>query len=724
MSAAAGEDGQDAAARIAALEAELAEARRAAELQRALYEIAALPAAENLGAAHYARLHAAVNRLMDARNFVIALYDEKRGLIREEYLVDQNPDERMEVFPFGEGMSSLVIRSRRPWLLDQAAFHAHVAAGDIVAPRGSIDFHSWMGVPLLAEDTVYGLIIVQSYDPAVTYTPADLELLVFVAGHVANLIVRRRAHRALTQALDEVQQSAETLRMVGDIGKDLTAQLDVLAICRTLERHFAESMPCDAFGVALLSADGGHLHYVYYVEDGVVDTTNAFPMDHPTSLAVATLREDRELTLYNEARLDAAPDAQSLAPGAPILSAVFRPLIANGRRIGVVTVQSHQTDAYRPRHLEVFRSAAAFAAIALANADAYRAAETAREQAAQALAELRQAEAQLVHAEKMAALGQLIAGVAHEINTPIGAIKSSGQSIVGATESALSGMPKLLVRLDDGDRRRFFDLISRASRTRTVLSTREERAIVRELATRLEALGIAQARHRAGLLAQLQAQDGLDEVLPLLRHPEADAILDNAWGIATIVANADNINIAVDRVAKIVFALKAFSRSDGAEVWSTVDLRDGIETVLTLYRNQIRHGVDLVREFADDVPPVHCQPDELNQVWTNLVHNALQAMEHRGRLTIALRRAGGDAVAVAVGDTGRGIPEAIRARIFDPFFTTKAAGEGTGLGLDIVRKIVERHGGRIDVDSEVDRGTTFTVTLPVAGPNAASRDSG
>jgi signal transduction histidine kinase len=111
---------------------------------------------------------------------------------------------------------------------------------------------------------------------------------------------------------------------------------------------------------------------------------------------------------------------------------------------------------------------------------------------------------------------------------------------------------------------------------------------------------------------------------------------------------------------------------------------------------------------------VRCLPDELNQVWTNLVHNALQAMDHKGTLTVGLSREGGEAV-VSIGDTGCGIPEEIRSRIFDAFFTTKAAGEGTGLGLDIVRKIVEKHQGRIEVDSEVGRGTTFTVRLPIAG---------
>jgi two-component system NtrC family sensor kinase len=392
---------------------------------------------------------------------------------------------------------------------------------------------------------------------------------------------------------------------------------------------------------------------------------------------------------------------------------VFRPLIANGRRIGVVTVQSHSADAYHERDLEVFRSAAAYAAIALANADAFAAAEKARREAAQALIDLHKAEAHLVHSEKMASLGQLIAGVAHEINTPIGAIKSSGRNISESIGSSLLGLPKLLMELDDEHRQLFSELINRASAPRPVLSTREERVIVRQLTERLEALGIDQARHRAGLLSQLQSHEALDDVLPLLRHPSHQLILETAYGIATITTNADNINTAVDRVAKIIFALKSFSRFGGAQVWVKSDLREGIETVLTIYQNQIKQGIELVRQF-EELPLVNCLPDEINQVWTNLIQNALQAMGRTGALTIGLRQEAGNAL-ISIGDTGCGIPPELRERIFDPFFTTKPAGEGTGLGLEIVRKIVEKHGGRIAVDSEVGRGSTFTVSMPIAG---------
>jgi len=701
------------AARVAELEQALEERRRGEELQRALYEIASLSAADRPEHEHYARLHAIVSRLMYAKNFIISMYDAEAGMICQVYMEDEDESMTAEPFPYGEGISSMVLRTRKPWLLDDALFRALVDTGEIRAPRGLADFHSWMGVPMIAQGKLYGLIIVQSYSDEVTYTEADLELLNFVAGQVAVTIARWQANEELANANAELALSAETLRLLGDVGKDLTASLDALAICKTLEKHFAELMPLDAFGVAMLSPAGDSLDYIYYVEDGQVDEPSSWPLDHPTSLAALTFREDRELTLFNETRLDSAPTGLAVTESAPILSAVLRPLIANGRRIGVVSVQSHQANAYDERHLEVFRSATAYAAIALANAASYAAAEAARAQAAQALVERNQAEAQLVHSEKMASLGQLIAGVAHEINTPIGAIKSSGRNISEAIGSSLLTLPRLLDELDSEHRLLFAGLIERASAPRAPLSTREERTLVRDLTAKLEALGFDHPRHRAGLLVQLQAHEDIDVVLPLLRHAAIDRVLETAHGMATITTNADNINTAVDRVAKIIFALKSFSRFGGVQVWTESDLAEGIETVLTIYQNQIKHGTELVRRY-EELPPVRCLPDELNQVWTNLVHNALQAMDHKGTLTVGLHREGDD-VLVSIADTGCGIPEEIRGRIFDAFFTTKAAGEGTGLGLDIVRKIIDKHQGRIEVDSEVGRGTTFTVRLPISG---------
>jgi signal transduction histidine kinase len=140
------------------------------------------------------------------------------------------------------------------------------------------------------------------------------------------------------------------------------------------------------------------------------------------------------------------------------------------------------------------------------------------------------------------------------------------------------------------------------------------------------------------------------------------------------------------------------------------DIIEGIETVLTLYYNMLKHGIEVVREY-ESKPVITCYPDELNQVWTNLIHNSIQAMDGRGKLTISVSENDNN-IAISITDTGKGIPDDIKDRIFEPFFTTKPQGEGSGLGLDIVRKIIEKHGGKIDFESRPGN-TKFVIYIPI-----------
>jgi len=171
--------------------------------------------------------------------------------------------------------------------------------------------------------------------------------------------------------------------------------------------------------------------------------------------------------------------------------------------------------------------------------------------------------------------------------------------------------------------------------------------------------------------------------------------------------------VAAKRAAKIVFALKSYAHPGASSGSQEGNLAENLDTVLTLYHNLIKRGVEVVRQYESDGVVVG-HHDELNQVWTNLVHNALQAMDFDGTLTLQIRDLD-DSVELSVIDDGPGVPEHVRPRIFDPFFTTKPQGEATGLGLSICRDIIERHGGTLSLESEPGR-TAFTAVLPRTPP--------
>jgi len=273
----------------------------------------------------------------------------------------------------------------------------------------------------------------------------------------------------------------------------------------------------------------------------------------------------------------------------------------------------------------------------------------------QAYLRLNGAQDKLLQSEKMASIGQLAAGVAHEINNPIGYVHSN----LGSLQEYL---------------RSLFTLIEAYERA---LRAPDPKALIPE---------IDDIRNRADI-------DFIARDLPQLMAESREGI---------------------ERVTRIVRDLKDFSYSDRSESWKLVDLHAGLESTINIIWNELKYKVTLERHYGE-LPLVESLPSELNQVYMNLLLNAGQAIAERGTITVSTGL-DGDQVWIEFSDTGSGIPADLQQRIFDPFFTTKPVGSGTGLGLSISYGIINKHHGRIDVDSAPGQGATFRITLPVRQP--------
>lgn len=258
----------------------------------------------------------------------------------------------------------------------------------------------------------------------------------------------------------------------------------------------------------------------------------------------------------------------------------------------------------------------------------------------------------LEQSEKMAAMGQLAAGVAHEINNPVGFVSSNLQTL----ETYLQDL---------------FDLIN----------------------------GYEQIRQQAGNEPSYADIDQLRKKMDFdfLRKDIFDLLRESKDGVA--------------RVRKIIQDLKDFSHASDTE-WLWADIHKGLDSTLNIVWNELKYKCKVSKHYGD-LPQIKCLPSQLNQVFMNLLVNAAQAIETQGDIDITTERAGSDAVKISFHDTGKGIPPEIIKKIFAPFFTTKPVGKGTGLGLSVSSGIIERHQGKLEVTSEVGKGSTFVITLPV-----------
>ncbi len=328
----------------------------------------------------------------------------------------------------------------------------------------------------------------------------------------------------------------------------------------------------------------------------------------------------------------------------------------------------------------------------------------------QALATLQAAQESLIQSEKMAALGQLVAGVAHEINTPMGAIRASIGSLNTALERSLEQLPQLLRTLSEDRLADFQALLRVTYQHREILISREERKARRALTAELETWGLPDAVEVATKLVSIGILQQVQPFLGLLQDPQRDSILDAVQTLTIQRNSGDRIQLAAEKAAKIVVALKSYAHQGDPGQRVLTNLQHSIDLVLTLYHNHLKQGIEVVKQY-EPVPDLLCNPDQLNQVWMNLIHNAIQAMVGQGTLTISLHQEQ-ETLVVQFTDTGPGIPKSIQGKIFDPFFTTKPVGEGSGMGLSIVQRIVERHQGQINVASQPGQ-TTFSIFLPL-----------
>ncbi|MCE5271664.1 hypothetical protein LLH00_10320 [bacterium] len=453
--------------------------------------------------------------------------------------------------------------------------------------------------------------------------------------------------------------SCDNSHILYQIAMSIGNSLDTAKMLRDSLSTFLKKLNCSAGGIHSLQPGG----------DGRIcfKTEIAIPRSAP------------RLELYQEAlrhvpQCSDAIDWKGISRSFPVqgqaLSGKGHYCVLDLPRVGfmVLLCNSHQASCPLVHSLQPLLEKLAFALIACRQNEELASAQTALEKRVdertleiiEAYEKLKQAQSQLLQSEKLAGIGQLAAGVAHEINNPVGFIKSN----LGTLGEYSSTLKNLL---------RNFNSLQEAVKQGKCITDSEVSTLVAELES-------------------VEREEDLAYILE-----DMDAL---------IAESSDG----AQRVKEIVQNLKSFARLDESEQ-KEADINEGIEATLKVVWNEVKYKAKVVKKLQP-LPLIRCYPGQLNQVFMNLLVNAAQSIQGKGTITIETENRD-SGINIRISDTGSGIPKENLSRLFDPFFTTKPVGKGTGLGLSISYGIIKKHNGTIEVESQPGRGTSFTITLPI-----------
>lgn len=562
-------------------------------------------------------------KALGADSAVIHLLDES-GVLKVAFQKDLNltPEDRAWTIPLGEGVAGLAARDRRVLAIEDLRTSPEV----ILSPDKIGSYTSILVVPMTQQGRLVGTMSIFSRQKR----PWQADEKYFLES-LGNQIGLALANAELYERSLEQSRNLEQ---------------------RTLELELLNSQMVEGRRILDALFEGRESGWVLVNEAAVILKASPvvgewFDLE-PDFLVAKSVEKfiDALLARVKSGRLQIEEVRQILSDGAAESEFEISSLTVGNR-------------AFSLRHLPLRRDGGKIFGKILVLTD-----RTAQEESAR---KLKEAQALVLQSEKLASIGQLAAGVAHELNNPIAFVKSNLGTLgeyVGEVAGVLQRCQEAMVCWEKGEKENSSRLLGEALK----------------------------AARRADL-------DGL--------IPDLNRIVEESLEGA-------------DRVAKIVQDLKNFSHVDEAE-WKLADINRGLESTLNLVWNELKYKAAVLKELGD-IPPIHCYPMQLNQVFMNLLVNASQAIPEKGEIRVKTYARDGEIV-VEVSDTGVGIAPEYRGRIFEPFFTTKPVGKGTGLGLSITYGIVQKHGGIIEVESEPGKGSLFRIRLPMGGESGAVHDT-
>ncbi len=686
--------------------------RMQAQLQICGHELAALNKLTQIIAASFdfeLMLNVAsplVLEMFRASSCGIGLLNNDRTLltiIADAASAPTTPSKVGETIPVPDSaVSRQLFEDASPMLIHKAQEFFESGVERMIARARHIE--AMMIVPLRVRGAVIGTLGIDTDQPGRTFTTEEVTLAEIIAGQFAGAIANGR----LFQTEQRQRRIAESLQGVTAV---INRSLDLQLVLKKVLAQLQRVVRYDSAGILL--RDGGEL--VVSEGAGIAEQTIGNRIALATNNPAAQVFRAQQPRLLANVQND--PDWGAWPEAASVRGWIGAPLVIGGEVVGVLTADSFEIGAYSDEDAAIMQVFANQAAIAIHNARLFASlrqelAERARierelrlahEELTATLSNLQQTQFQLVEAEKMAALGNLAANIAHELNTPLGAIKSSVKNMEHTLNDAFIHADAFCRALSEDERGEFLRLFHVSLKNVRELSTREERAFRRAIRQRLQARNIPRANELAELFVSVGVyDDGVDQWLSLFTSAEQTELIRMAARFSGLRLDMATMTTAIERASSVIIALKQYAQHDHSGKKVRINVIEGIQTVLTLFRHRLHVGIE-VRESYDELPPISCYPSQINQIWLHLITHAIHVMRHQGRLDIRGFRQAADVI-VQITYASPNLSDDSEDRLLAP--------SGGGDGLRLIHKILARHHGRLEQEQTPNQ-RAFRVALPL-----------
>ncbi|MFA6260594.1 MAG: ATP-binding protein [Bacteroidia bacterium] len=612
--------------------------------------------------------YANVNALMDANSFGIAVFNDDESRLEFNCWIEKGIKLPFASVSLSEENRPAVQCFRHQEEVIENDFKMEAITGEATK--------SLIYLPLLIKDTPIGVITTQSFSKN-AYSEYHVNILRNIAIYVATALENAKSYHLIEKQKTEIEQknielenkvaqrtlqlqqkneeveaqrdklenTFQNIKLLSDIGQQITSTLSLEKIIETVYKNINSLMDATVFLIGIYDAGDERIN-IYGMEKGLNLPYFSLSIGEENWPAIWCFINQREFIIndyqqeYNK-YIKSIPKPKS---GEQPESMIYLPLTILEDKVGVISVQSFRKHVYSNYHIDILRSLGSYITIALQNAGSYH-------KMTHAFDELKQAQTKLVESEKMASLGVLTAGVAHEINNPVNFISAGIESLTENYEE-------------------FKELVHAFLEYNGQQPDPEKWKRIEQLKQKL---------------SPLDMMEEMDELLASVKN-------------------------GANRTAEIVKGLRNFTRLDEHDR-KLFNVEEGLDSTLIILNNHLKNRVDVIKNYGR-VPELVGLPGQLNQVFMNLIYNAADAIPEKGKIEIKTWLED-ESIKISITDNGKGMSEEIRSRIFEPFYTTKDVGKGTGLGLSISFGIIEKHNGKITVDSKEGIGTTFTISLPL-----------